>query len=97
MRIECKVLFVLQFTLYYKMKGNKPDFHSAMAGPEANEFYDTFLDKLRKDYDTDKIKGELYLDITIFFTNNHFLTIVQDNKNIGEKRELFKTALGLPK
>jgi len=48
---------VSQFTLYAKMKGTKPDFHSAMGGDKAQPFYNDFLDKLRDAYAADKIKG----------------------------------------
>ncbi|WFD18449.1 D-tyrosyl-tRNA(Tyr) deacylase [Malassezia caprae] len=52
-----RVTAVSQFTLYAKMKGTKPDFHSAMGGDKAQPFYHEFLTKLRDAYAADKIKG----------------------------------------
>ncbi len=53
-----EILCVSQFTLHYIMKGNKVDFHMAMAGDEANAFYAEFLAEVRKAYggDADKVK-----------------------------------------
>ena len=42
------MLFVSQFTLYGFFKGNKPDFHNAMAPAAAKEFYDDFLKHARE-------------------------------------------------
>uniref|UniRef100_T1GKS1 D-aminoacyl-tRNA deacylase n=1 Tax=Megaselia scalaris TaxID=36166 RepID=T1GKS1_MEGSC len=51
-----EILCVSQFTLYHRLKGNKPDFHLAMQGPEAQTLYSTFLTKLGEQYSADKIK-----------------------------------------
>ena len=50
-------LFPLQFTLYSVLKGNKPDFHLAMAPDRAPQFYQSFVERLRKEYDAEKVKG----------------------------------------
>lgn len=47
---QLEILCISQFTLYYKLKGNKPDFHHAMAGEKAKEMYDQLLQKLGTDY-----------------------------------------------
>ncbi len=39
-----------QFTLYHVLKGAKPDFHNAMKGEQAKDFYNEFLDELRRQY-----------------------------------------------
>ena len=52
-----EILCVSQFTLYHRLKGNKPDFHCAMQGPEAENLYNCFLKKLGDDYEPNKIKG----------------------------------------
>ncbi|MFN9904295.1 MAG: D-aminoacyl-tRNA deacylase [bacterium] len=44
------MLLVSQFTLYYTLKGQKPDFHGAMPGDEAKKLYDYFLSKLAAEY-----------------------------------------------
>ena len=48
---------MLQFTLCVQMKGNKPDFHDAMAPDQSEQFYKDFLQKMRTTYAEDKIKG----------------------------------------
>ncbi|KAJ1519698.1 hypothetical protein ONE63_004959 [Megalurothrips usitatus] len=54
--MQYEILCVSQFTLYYYLKGNKPDFHAAMPGAQSQEFYYSFLDMLRRQYDPSKIK-----------------------------------------
>jgi len=46
-----------QFTLYAVLKGNKPDFHQAMASEQSQAFYQQFLAALRSKYNPDLIKG----------------------------------------
>ena len=43
MDIDGEVLFVSQFTLHGYFKGNRPDFHRAMAPESAKAFYRDFL------------------------------------------------------
>lgn len=56
--LNLELLCVSQFTLYHRLKGNKPDFSAAMKGEEAQELYNQFLDRLGQSYDSSKIKGE---------------------------------------
>lgn len=58
MPVAC-VLIVSQFTLYGVLKGNKPDFHVAMPPQKAKPFYGSLVDKFRKAYRPDAIKGTL--------------------------------------
>ncbi|KAJ8447973.1 hypothetical protein Cgig2_028849 [Carnegiea gigantea] len=51
------VLLVSQFTLYGTLKGNKPDFHVAMPPQRAKLFYESLVEKFRKSYNPDLIKG----------------------------------------
>lgn len=53
-------LTVSQFTLYGTLKGNKPDFHVAMAPDKAKPFYASLVDSFRKSYKPDAIKGETF-------------------------------------
>lgn len=46
-----------KFTLQCVLKGNKPDFHLAMSADKSEEFYNTTLDCMRKNYNTEKVKG----------------------------------------
>ncbi|ULT89810.1 hypothetical protein L5515_008160 [Caenorhabditis briggsae] len=56
MDLDLEVLSVSQFTLYGQFKGNKLDFHTAMAPTEASKFYATFLESLKKAYKPEKIQ-----------------------------------------
>ena len=54
------------------LKGNKPDFHLAMSTNEAQQFYNEFLDAIRKQYKDDKIKGWMSLIYLRFFVYEYF-------------------------
>lgn len=54
---QYEILCVSQFTLYNRLKGNKPDFHLAMQGAEAANLYNSLLDQLKQQHSPDKIKG----------------------------------------
>eukprot|EP00919_Chromeraceae_sp_WS-2016_P013099 GHVR01030598.1.p1 GENE.GHVR01030598.1~~GHVR01030598.1.p1 ORF type:complete len:113 (-),score=9.35 GHVR01030598.1:87-425(-) len=56
MDIDGEVMAVSQFTLYSIMKGNKPDFHSAMPADEAKNMFNYFVEQLKKKYIPDRIK-----------------------------------------
>lgn len=51
------LLSVSQFTLYGILKGNKPDFHVAMPPHKAKPFYESLVEKFRKAYTSDAVKG----------------------------------------
>jgi D-Tyr-tRNAtyr deacylase len=57
---------VSQFTLYGFLKGNKPDFHVAMAPQRAKPFYATLVDRFRNAYNSDAIKGVLSMFLLQF-------------------------------
>ena len=48
----------MQFTLYANIKKNKPDFRLAMGADRSRDFYQLFLERLRKGYRADRIKGD---------------------------------------
>ena len=52
---------LIQFTLCYVLKGNKPDFHNAMMGDLSQPMYDQFLSQLGDQYKPDAIKGETHI------------------------------------
>ena len=56
--MSTKYPFYFKFTLYHVLKGNKPDFHNAMGGEHSEQFYNDYLQELKKAYDPDKIKGK---------------------------------------
>ncbi len=61
----------MQFTLYANIKKNKPDFRLAMGADRSRDFYQLFLERLRKGYRADRIKGDclhlLLLILLVFF------------------------------
>lgn len=57
--MKYEILSISQFTLCYKLKGNKLDFHMAMPGDLALQSYQYFLNTLYKLYDESKIKGNI--------------------------------------
>ncbi|CAO3574684.1 unnamed protein product [Mortierella alpina] len=53
-----EILCVSQFTLYGQViKGSKPDFHLSMKSETSKQMYHEFLNRLRKAYQADRIKG----------------------------------------
>lgn len=50
------ILNYLQFTLQCILKGNKPDFHGAMASETSKALFDSFIQQLGISYDPAKIQ-----------------------------------------
>ncbi|EDV95088.1 D-aminoacyl-tRNA deacylase isoform X1 [Drosophila grimshawi] len=74
--LELDILCVSQFTLYHRLKGNKPDFSGAMKGEEANQLYNQFLDRLRQSYVSSKIKdGKFGAYMQVHIENDGPVTI----------------------
>ena len=61
-----------QFTLYGILKGNKPDFHVAMPPEKARPFYESVVEKFRKAYTPDVIKGKPYFGCLLISFAYHF-------------------------
>ncbi|XP_063624292.1 D-aminoacyl-tRNA deacylase isoform X2 [Cydia splendana] len=88
---DYEVLCVSQFTLYNTWKGNKPDFHNAMAGDESKKFYEQFLELLQKSYKPEKIKDGVfgaYMQVSI--ENDGPVTVsiespVRDEKTLAKE------------
>ena len=79
------MLAVSQFTLYGILKGNKPDFHSAMQAEEARDNFDLFVNMLKKKYNPEKIKtGQFQTLMQVGSVNNGPVTI-QYEKMAEEK------------
>lgn len=52
---------VSQFTLLASTKkGNKPDFHGAMAGDNAKRLYEYFYQRVQEGYSADKVKDGVF-------------------------------------
>lgn len=64
---------VSQFTLYGILKGNKPDFHVAMPPQKAKPFYDSLVDKFRKSYNPDAVKGKCAFQLHLILHSFSFL------------------------
>nr|AAY55325.1 IP04468p [Drosophila melanogaster] len=74
--LNLELLCVSQFTLYHRLKGNKPDFSAAMKGEEAQELYNQFLDRLGQSYDSSKIKdGKFGAYMQVHIENDGPVTI----------------------
>jgi len=73
MDMSYEILSISQFTLCYKLKGNKLDFHMAMPGDLAKQNYQYFLETLRKNYNQSKIKGkDKLITLKVFFGYIYF-------------------------
>lgn len=59
MDLDYEVLCVSQFTLQCILKGNKPDFHTAMPAELAHPFYNNILENMRSIYKPEHMKGGL--------------------------------------
>ncbi|XP_017090366.2 D-aminoacyl-tRNA deacylase isoform X1 [Drosophila bipectinata] len=74
--LNLEILCVSQFTLYHRLKGNKPDFSAAMKGEEAQQLYNQFLERLGKSYDPIKIKdGKFGAYMQVHIENDGPVTI----------------------
>ncbi|KAH8257926.1 hypothetical protein KR038_003174 [Drosophila bunnanda] len=74
--LNLEILCVSQFTLYHRLKGNKPDFSAAMKGEEAQQLYNQFLDRLGQSYDSSKIKdGKFGAYMQVHIENDGPVTI----------------------
>ncbi|XP_045689166.1 D-aminoacyl-tRNA deacylase 1 isoform X3 [Phyllostomus hastatus] len=73
---QYEVLCVSQFTLQCVLKGNKPDFHLAMPTEQAENFYNSFLEQLRKAYRPELIKdGKFGAYMQVHIQNDGPVTI----------------------
>ncbi|VDD74994.1 unnamed protein product [Mesocestoides corti] len=71
-----------QFTLHSLLKGNKLDFHLAMAPDASKTLYEAFLVKVRKEYqDADKVKDGIFgamMDVSL--VNDGPVTVTLDSR-----------------
>ncbi|XP_015712507.1 D-aminoacyl-tRNA deacylase 1 [Excalfactoria chinensis] len=73
---QYEVLCVSQFTLQCILKGNKPDYHMAMPTEQAESFYNSFLEQLRKAYKPELIKdGKFGAYMQVHIQNDGPVTI----------------------
>lgn len=80
MDLNYEVLCVSQFTLMSVLKGNKPDFHKAMDGDKSKQFYEEFMDEMRKRYKPEAIKdGKFAAYMQVDIQNDGPVTIQIDS------------------
>ncbi|XP_059185732.1 D-aminoacyl-tRNA deacylase 1 [Centropristis striata] len=73
---DFEVLCVSQFTLQCILKGNKPDFHSAMPAELAQPFYNSILENMRSSYKPEQIKdGKFGAKMQVHIQNDGPVTI----------------------
>ncbi|CAM1308887.1 DTD1 (predicted) [Pycnogonum litorale] len=73
---KLEILCVSQFTLYAVLKGNKPDYHQAMAAEQSVAFYEEFLNEMQKNYDPSLIKdGRFGAHMKVSIENDGPVTI----------------------
>ncbi|XP_048371829.1 D-aminoacyl-tRNA deacylase 1 [Sphaerodactylus townsendi] len=73
---QYEVLCVSQFTLHCILKGNKPDYHMAMPTEQAETFYNSFLEHLRKAYKPEFVKdGKFGAYMQVHIQNDGPVTI----------------------
>jgi len=76
-----EILLVSQFTLYGFMKGNKPDFHLAMASSESRDFYHRFVQLVRDSYVAERVKdGEFGAMMEVNLVNDGPVTLQLDSR-----------------
>ncbi|XP_028273917.1 D-aminoacyl-tRNA deacylase 1 [Parambassis ranga] len=76
MERDFEVLCVSQFTLQCILKGNKPDFHSAMPAELAQPFYSSILENMRSAYKPEHIKdGKFGACMQVHIQNDGPVTI----------------------
>ncbi|XP_074173742.1 D-aminoacyl-tRNA deacylase 1 isoform X1 [Rhinolophus sinicus] len=100
---QYEVLCVSQFTLQCVLKGNKPDFHLAMPTEQAESFYNSFLEQLRKTYRPELIKdGKFGAYMQVQIQNDGPVTIELESPGPGaatsdpkqaQKRERVRSAM----
>lgn len=71
-----EVLCISQFTLYHTLKGNKPDFHLAMRGDQAETLYNSLLKQMANLYQADKVKdGKFGASMQVHIENDGPVTL----------------------
>lgn len=86
LEVNGDILLVSQFTLCHVLKGNKPDFHNAMKGPDAKVLFDRVVADLRSLHKPEKVlTGEFGAHMNVGIENDGPVTIVLDTKDFGDE------------
>eukprot|EP01059_Diplonema_ambulator_P021195 TRINITY_DN35239_c0_g1_i1.p1 TRINITY_DN35239_c0_g1~~TRINITY_DN35239_c0_g1_i1.p1 ORF type:complete len:164 (+),score=18.46 TRINITY_DN35239_c0_g1_i1:51-542(+) len=82
------VLLVSQFTLCHVLKGNKPDFHNAMPGPESEPFFNELVQAMKLAYSPDKIQtGAFGAYMQVHIQNDGPVTLVLDAPETPDRNQ----------
>ncbi|EEB20326.1 conserved hypothetical protein [Pediculus humanus corporis] len=84
---QYEVMCVSQFTLCNSLKGNKLDFHHAMKPDESQKFYEHILERLKCQYDPDKIKEGMFGALMQVELCNDGPVTISLSSNKGEKEK----------
>ncbi|XP_077460646.1 D-aminoacyl-tRNA deacylase 1 [Stigmatopora argus] len=89
---DYEVLCVSQFTLQCVLKGNKPDFHSAMPAELAQPFYASILENMRSAYKPELVKdGKFGTSMQVDIQNDGPVTIELTSPSVSsDPRQLSK-------
>uniref|UniRef100_A0A1B0AS29 D-aminoacyl-tRNA deacylase n=1 Tax=Glossina palpalis gambiensis TaxID=67801 RepID=A0A1B0AS29_9MUSC len=88
---KLEILCISQFTLYHRLKGNKPDFHMAMQGEQAQILYQSFLKRLANEYDQVKylnftcVDGVFGAYMQVHIQNDGPVTVELDSQQLDNK------------
>uniref|UniRef100_A0A182RQJ7 D-aminoacyl-tRNA deacylase n=1 Tax=Anopheles funestus TaxID=62324 RepID=A0A182RQJ7_ANOFN len=92
-----EILCVSQFTLYHRLKGNRPDFSKAMQGPEAQQLYGSLLKQLREQYTSDRIQdGRFGAMMQVHIQNDGPVTLdIESPAQSEQERQKLKRTMEL--
>ena len=92
--LQLDVLLVSQFTLYAELKGNRPDFHTAMPPIDARQLYDRLVALVRSEYGEagmERVKdGQFGADMQVQLVNDGPVTISLSTDDKSFDRQLAK-------
>lgn len=87
--IDGEIMVVSQFTLFGTLKkGNKPDFHGALAANDAKFLYDTYVAQLRAKFGENKVQtGQFQAHMVVSSSNDGPVTLIHEKLEEKEKEE----------
>ena len=92
--LQLDLLLVSQFTLYAELKGNRPDFHTAMPPTDARLLYERFVATVRREYGEggeERVKDGLFgADMKVELVNDGPVTITLDTDDRKFDKQLAK-------
>ncbi|XP_057380971.1 D-aminoacyl-tRNA deacylase-like [Daphnia carinata] len=87
--LNLEILCVSQFTLYHKLKGNKPDFRQAMSSKESKVLYGRLLSILQTSYNPSLIKDGVFgAHMCVMLENDGPVTLEIDSNHKSSSNTL---------